>query len=292
MTRSTNHLELPRPFLKWVGGKGQLLDELLKRVDMAGDIGRYHEPFVGGGALFYAMVRSKRLGKKKAFLSDYNPRLVATYEGVKNDVDGVIKHLLKHKKNHSEEYYYSVREKLRDDIRNGGPGNTIEHAARIIYLNKTGFNGLYRENNQGLYNVPFGRYENPQICDEENLKACSKALNSAQIKASHFASIVDTAQSGDFVYFDPPYDPVSKTASFTSYAKGGFGEDSQRLLAEACKDLHKKKVRVLLSNSYTEFIQGLYKIDGFTVEAVSANRNVNSNPGKRGAIQEALVRNF
>ena len=291
MTRKTNHLELPRPFLKWVGGKGQLLDELLNRVDMAGAIGRYHEPFVGGGALFYAMVRTKRLGKKNAYLSDYNPRLVATYEGVKNDVDGVIKRLLKHKKNHSEEYYYAVREKLREDIGNGGPRNTTEHAARIIYLNKTGYNGLYRENNKGLYNVPFGRYKNPQICDEDNLHACSLALGKANLSHAHFEKVVEKAQEGDFVYFDPPYDPVSKTAAFTNYAKGGFNEDSQRLLAEKARELDKAGVKFLLSNSYTDFIRSLYEED-FTVEAVSANRNINSNPGKRGAIQEALVRNF
>lgn len=291
MTRAANHLELPRPFLKWVGGKGQLLDELLKRVDAAGNIGRYHEPFVGGGALFYAMVRTKRLGKKKAYLSDYNPRLVATYQGVKDDVDGVIKHLLKHKKNHSEEYYYRVREELREDIRNGGPHDTTEHAARIIYLNKTGYNGLYRENNEGLYNVPFGRYKNPQICDEANLRACSEALGKANTGHAHFEEVVTKAIEGDLVYFDPPYDPVSKTAAFTSYAKGGFNEDSQRLLAEKVRELDKMGVKVLLSNSYTPFIRSLYE-DDFTVEAVSANRNVNSNPGKRGAIQEALVRNF
>lgn len=290
MTRATNHLEVPRPFLKWVGGKGQLLDELLARVDTAGDIGRYHEPFVGGGALFYAMVRTKRLGKKKAYLSDYNPRLVATYQGVRDDVDGVIKRLLKHRKNHSEEYYYRVREELREDVRRGGPREGTEHAARIIYLNKTGYNGLYRENNEGLYNVPFGRYKNPQICDEANLRACSDALGKADLRAAHFEDILNKAKAGDFVYFDPPYDPVSKTAAFTSYAKGGFNEDSQRLLATTCRALHSKGVKFLLSNSYTDFIRGLYS--DFTVEAVSANRNVNSNPAKRGAIQEALVRNF
>lgn len=290
MTRKGNNLEMPRPFLKWVGGKGQLLDELLARVDEAGAFGRYHEPFVGGGALFYAMHRGKLLGKKKASLADYNPRLVATYEGLRDDVDGVIRFLLSHKKKHSEAYYYKVREDLRGDVSKGGPKDLVKHAARTIYLNKTGYNGLYRENNSGLYNVPFGRYKNPQICDEENLRACAKALAKATITATHFSTITKRAQKGDFVYFDPPYDPVSKTASFTSYAKGGFNEDSQRLLAQTCKDLHAEGVKVLLSNSYTDFIRDLYS--DFTVEAVSANRNINSNPGKRGAIQEALVRNF
>lgn len=289
MTRRVNTLETPRPFLKWVGGKGQLLDTLLSRVDEAGDFGRYHEPFMGGAALFYAMHRGKRL-KKQAYLADYNPRLVATYEGVKEDVDGLIELLQLHKKKHSEPYYYQVREALRDDVSSGGPRDLVQHAARIIYLNKTGFNGLYRENNSGLYNVPIGSYTNPAICDEDNLRACAKALKKATIEATHFATITDRAKPGDLVYFDPPYDPVSKTASFTSYAKGGFGEDSQRLLAQTVKDLHANGVKVLLSNSYTDFIRDLYK--DFTIEAVNANRNINSNAKKRGAIQEALVRNF
>ncbi|MFP6581782.1 MAG: Dam family site-specific DNA-(adenine-N6)-methyltransferase [Candidatus Hydrogenedentota bacterium] len=291
MTRKTNNLETPRPFLKWVGGKGQLLNELLARVDAAGDFGRYHEPFMGGAALFYAMQRTKRL-KKKAYLADYNPRLVATYEGVQQNVEALIRLLKMHKKKHAEPYYYQVREALRDDVASGGPRNLVQHAARIIYLNKTGFNGLYRENNQGLYNVPIGSYTNPAICDEDNLRACAKALKKANVQATHFATIIERVEKGDLVYFDPPYDPVSKTASFTSYAKGGFGEDSQRLLAQTCKDLHAKGVKVLLSNSYTEFIRDLYNIDGFKIEAVSANRNINSNAKKRGAIQEALVRNF
>jgi DNA adenine methylase len=289
MTRQTNTQETPRPFLKWVGGKGQLLDVLVSRVDEAGDFGRYHEPFMGGAALFYALHRGKRL-KKKAYLADYNPRLVASYAGVKADVDSVIKHLQLHKKKHSEPYYYQVREALRDDVASGGPRDLVKHAARIIYLNKTGFNGLYRENNSGLYNVPIGSYTNPAICDEDNLRACAKALKKATIKATHFETIIDRAKPGDFVYFDPPYDPVSKTASFTSYAKGGFAEDSQRLLAKTVRDLHANDVKVLLSNSYTDFVRDLYK--DFTVEAVNANRNVNSDAKKRGRVQEALVRNF
>lgn len=199
MTRKTNNLETPRPFLKWVGGKGQLLDELLARVDAVGGFGRYHEPFMGGAALFYALQRTKRLGKKKAYLADYNPRLVATYEGVQLDVEALIRLLKMHKKKHAEPYYYQVREALRDDVASGGPNDLVQHAARIIYLNKTGFNGLYRENNQGLYNVPIGSYTNPAICDEGNLRACAKALKKATIRATHFATIIERAEPGKSV---------------------------------------------------------------------------------------------
>ena len=283
-----NHLT-PRPFIKWVGGKGQLLPELLKRVEMAGDFGRYHEPFVGGGALFYALYRAKLL-KKQAFLSDFNPRLIEAYRGVKEDVDAVIKHLNKHKKKHCEEYYYAVRETLRESVRKKSPPSAPEHAARIIYLNKTGYNGLYRENSKGLYNVPFGRYKNPMICDEVNLRACAKAFSKVKFEARHFQDILKKAKPGDLVYFDPPYDPVSKTASFTSYAKGGFGENAQRLLAMTCEKLDTQGVKFILSNSPTPLIRELYK--GFTIDTVSANRNINSNATKRGAIEEVLVRNF
>lgn len=282
-------LETPKPFLKWVGGKGQLLQKLLNRVDQAGDFGRYHEPFVGGGALFYALYRSKRL-KRQAQLSDYNPRLIATYEGVKQDVEKVIRLLHKHKKKHCESYYYEVREQLREDVRTNTKTPAPTHAARIIYLNKTGYNGLYRENSKGLYNVPFGRYKNPLICDEDNLRSCSKALTKTKLQAQHFDKILTNSKPGDLVYFDPPYDPVSKTSAFTGYSQGGFGDDSQKLLANVCKDLHAKDVKVLLSNSYTQFVRNLYS--DFTIEEVSAKRNINSNASKRGAISEALVRNF
>jgi DNA adenine methylase len=288
--RIPNGLSMPRPFIKWVGGKGQLLPELLQRVEQAGDFGRYHEPFVGGGALFYALHRGKLLGTKQAWLSDFNPRLVETYTGIKDDVDTVIQFLKKHQRNHCEAYYYSVREVLRESVRNESPPSAAEHAARIIYLNKTGYNGLYRENSKGLYNVPFGRYKNPLICDEANLQACANAFKKARFSVDNFDAIEKKAKPGDLVYFDPPYDPVSKTASFTSYAKGGFNSYAQKLLAKTCQALDDKNVKFMLSNSNTEFICDLYS--EFTVDKVSANRNINSNATKRGAIQEVLVRNF
>ncbi len=279
--RANGRYALPRPFLKWVGGKGQLLPELMKRVDMAGDFGRYHEPFLGGGALFFELYRSDRL-KKQAWLSDHNPRLIEAYEGVRNELDAVIEQLQKHQKQHSEEHFYAVRAKV--------PKTLAGRAARVIYLNKTCYNGLYRENSRGEFNSPFGRYKNPVICDEENLRLVSKALQKAKIEARHFQTVADVAERGDLVYFDPPYHPVSETASFQGYHKGAFGEDSQRLLAETYEKLAAKGVRVLLSNSMTDFVRALYK--DFTIDTVHAARAVNSRADRRGKVREALVRNF
>ena len=289
--RTNGRYAVPRPFLKWVGGKGQLLPELMARVGKAGDFGRYHEPFVGGGALFFELYKTGRL-RKHAWLSDNNPRLIETYQGVKLHVDEIIKLLKCHKAAHCEEYYYEVRAKV--------PKTLTARAARIIYLNKTCYNGLYRENSKGQFNTPFGRYKNPQICDEENLRAVSMALKKAKIENRHFETVVDAAESGDLVYFDPPYHPVSKTASFIAYTphkrekgildRGTFGEDSQRLLARVYEQLHAKGVKILLSNSMTDFVRDLY--GGFRIDQVAANRAVNSRADRRGKVSEALVRNF
>jgi len=284
MSKSTNggRYALPRPFLKWVGGKGQLLPQLMERVEKAGDFKRYHEPFLGGGALFFELYRKGKLGRAKASLSDNNPRLIETYRGVQEETDAVIKHLLKHKQKNDHDYYYDIRAKV--------PRALSARAARIIYMNKTCYNGLYRENLKGLFNSPYGRYKNPQICDEENLFAGAEALSKAKIDVRHFADVVEEAKAGDLVYFDPPYHPVSKTASFTTYAKGGFDENAQRLLAKVFGELDEKGVKVFLSNSYTDFVLDLYK--DFTVEEVQASRAINSNANKRGKVSEALVRNF
>lgn len=272
----------PRPFLKWVGGKRQLLPDLLKRVDAAGDFKRYHEPFLGGGALYFELSRLGRLGRQ-AYLSDNNGPLIAAYEGVKLRVEEVIAALREHKAQHSERYYYTVRSQAPDDL--------VKVAARIIYLNKTGYNGLYRENSKGLFNVPFGRYKDPAICDENNLRAVSRALKNAKIENRHFETVRARAKPGDLVYFDPPYHPISKTSSFTGYDRGGFGEDSQRLLATVCRELTEKNVKVLLSNSMSDLIVELYGGD-FTIDEVFASRNVNSKGDRRGKVSEVLVRNF
>ncbi len=274
-------LAIPRPFLKWAGGKGQLLGELVARVDAVGEYGRYHEPFVGGGALFFEMVRTGRL-RGRATLADSNPNLIDAYWGVKKDVESVIRLLQAHKKQHKKEYYYGVRAKVPED--------RLARAARIIYLNRTCYNGLYRENRKGEFNVPYGRYKNPAICDEKNLRAVARALKRARIETRHFAKVLDWAQDGDLVYFDPPYHPVSKTASFTSYEKNGFDEGAQRQLADVFRELDKTRVKLILSNSMTPLVRELYR--GFRMEQVLARRPVNSKADRRGEVREALVRNF
>ncbi len=271
----------PRPFLKWAGGKGQLLGELLARVAAAGEFGRYHEPFVGGGALFFGLVGSLSL-KRKACLSDNNRNLVDCYLGLQRNVEGVIELLKAHKARHGEEYFYEVR--------SAAPVTLEERAARIIYLNRTCYNGLYRENSRGGFNVPFGRYKNPTICDAENLRLCAKALKRATVEKRPFETVLDRAKAGDFVYFDPPYVPLSATSNFTSYDKGGFGEDSQRRLADVFAKLTQRGVKVLLSNSETRLVRELYR--DFTIETVYATRLVNSRADRRGKIAEVLARNF
>lgn len=273
---------LPRPFLKWAGGKGQLLGELAPLVGEARPFGQYHEPFVGGGALFFEVFRQGLVPEAAALLSDKNDRLMDAYRGVKRDVERVIKLLQTHKEQHSKQHYYAVRAQTPED--------SFERAARIIYLNRTCYNGLFRENSQGEFNVPMGRYRNPAICDAENLRAAAHALEKARLETRSFETVLERARPGDFVYFDPPYHPLSRTASFTAYDKSGFGEDDQRRLADVFRELDRRGVKTLLSNSYTDFIRNLYA--GFKVEKVYAARPVNSRADRRGKIAEALIRNF
>ncbi len=275
---------VPHPFLKWVGGKRQLLEELHARLRETGGFRRYHEPFLGGGALFFSLYRAQELPRSKAFLSDNNPNLISTYEVVQSQVEPLIVLLKQHKEVHCKEYYYEVRSSVPEDV--------VAQAARMIYLNKTCFNGLYRENSKGLFNVPMGRYKNPNICDEVNLRAAAIALSRARLMRQPFTNILKTAQTGDFVYFDPPYHPVSKTASFTRYEKNDFGEAQQRELAQVFLALTQRGVKALLSNSMTPLIRELYDEPQYTFEEVLAARHVNSRADQRGKVSEALVRNF
>lgn len=272
---------LPRPFLKWVGGKRQLLPELLPRIEAAGPFERYHEPFLGGGAVFFGMTRTMRM-RKKPWLSDTNFRLIEVYSSVRDDVEGLIAKLKQHTTRHNEEYYYKTRAKESKD--------PLSRSARLIYLNKTCFNGLYRENRKGQFNVPIGSYTNPTICDEENLRAVAQVLRRAKLESFPFAHILDRARAGDFVYFDPPYHPLSSTASFTAYAKDGFGEEGQRELASVYSELVQNGVKVLLSNSDTPFTRKLYR--KFRPIEVKASRQVNSRADRRGKISEILVQSF
>lgn len=271
----------PRPFLKWVGGKRQLLPELLKAVEAAGAFRRYHEPFLGGGALFFALARTGRI-RARSTLRDVNQNLIAAYLGVRDDVEALIRALKVHKRRHSEAYFYEVRARA--------PRSLVQRAARIIYLNKTCYNGLYRENSKGQFNAPFGRYKNPAICDEENLRAVAATLEDIDIAARDFSCILSVAKRGDLVYFDPPYNPVSKTADFTAYSRDGFGADAQRKLAEVFASLAARGVKVILSNSMTAFTKTLYQ--PFDCYEVLANRLVNSRADRRGKVAEALITSF
>ena len=269
----------PRPFLKWVGGKTQLLEQLQPLLPPT--FRRYFEPFVGGAALFFDLHVKHRLNAEIT-LSDVNRELIDTYLAIRDQVDEVITVLREHK--YESDYYYKVRGQQRSDL------SKVENAARTIFLNKTGFNGLYRVNRSGQFNVPFGRFTNPAFCDVENLRACSRALRGVDIVAADFETVLESARKGDFVYFDPPYVPLSPTSDFTAYIPGGFGEGEQRKLAKVFGKLAKRGVFAMLSNSDTPFVRELYK--DFDIETVYAARSVNSNAARRGKLPEVVVRTY
>lgn len=269
-----DELPWPRPFLKWVGGKTQLLEQL--RPLFPTMFGRYFEPFVGGAALFFAL----RPGG--ATLSDVNDELIDCYRAIRDDVEAVIAVLKEHR--YEREHYYSVRDIDPRRL------SIEERAARTIFLNKTGFNGLYRVNRAGKFNVPFGRHSNPSFCDEDNLRSCALALRGVELRVRDFRTVAADAKRGDFVYFDPPYVPVSDTADFTSYVASGFSSRDQEELAEVFARLTKKGVFAMLSNSDAPFVRDLYS--EFVIDDVFATRSVNSNAAKRGKVVEVVVRNY
>ncbi|MCU0661056.1 MAG: DNA adenine methylase [Myxococcota bacterium] len=265
---------LPRPFLKWVGGKGQLVSRL--RELLPSGFHHYFEPFVGGGALFFDVKPGK------ATLSDLNHELMACYEVVQNDVAGLIAMLADYV--YDKDRYYEVRSW---DPQNLEP---TARCARTIYLNKTGFNGLYRVNSKGLFNVPFGRHVSPTLCDEKNLRACAKALQGVTLACKPFEHVLEAARSGDFVYFDPPYIPVSRSANFTAYARNGFDMNDQEKLAQVFDELAQRNVNVMLSNSDVPWMHERYA--RHTVRLIRARRNVNCNSASRGAINEVVVTSY
>lgn len=268
----------PRPFLKWAGGKGRLLDQYAPFLPQT--CNTYFEPFLGGGAVFFDM--AKRFDR--AVLADINPELVNVYRCVKGRVDDVIDLLELHKRCHCKEYYYHLRQ--QHDL-----NAPVERAARLIYLNKTCYNGLYRENSQGRFNVPMGKYKNPAICDPTLLRAASQTLQRADIAELPFETILDWPLSSlDFVYFDPPYHPISVTSSFTRYNRYGFGAKDQERLAIVFRKLASRGVQVMLSNSDCELIRKLYA--GFPMHRIRAARAINSKPGRRGKIQELLITSY
>lgn len=263
----------PRPLLKWAGGKRQLLTSISRRLPEK--IETYYEPFVGGGAVFFSLAAQGRF--ERAVLSDQNEELIGTYRAVQEDVDSVIKAL--RDLPHSEEDYYRIRAQK--------PRLPARRAARMIYLNRTGYNGLYRVNRSGQFNVPFGRYVRPKICDEERLRSVSEALQGVTLRVADFGTTVEEAQAGDAVYFDPPYVPVSPTARFAEYHHSPFGDQEHLRLAELFELLQQRGVASVLSNSDTPRTREIF--GKFAHEFVSARRSINSAATQRGPTSEILV---
>ncbi len=241
---------------------------------------RHVEPFVGGGALFF----SRR--PERALLCDINADLVTTYRAVRNEVERVIPHLKRLSEAHGPEHYYEVREQYNA----GRHRSEAERAAMFIYLNKTCFNGLYRVNRRGQFNVPMGRYAKPAIADVPTLRAASAQLQHADVRCASFETLLSEARPGDFVYMDPPYEPVSRTANFTSYARDGFSQDDQRRLRDVFRELDRRGAKLMLSNSDVPFIRDLYR--GFQLDVVMASRAVSCDASARGPVAEVVVRNY
>lgn len=271
-----------RPFLKWVGGKRQLVNSILKHMPENIKGYRYIEPFVGGGAVFF------HLQPENALINDSNPELINVYEVIKNYPGELIEDLRKHK--NEADYYYRIRAMDRDGAYN--QLTCVQKASRIMYLNKTCYNGLYRVNRAGAFNVPFGRYKNPNIVNEARIKAASRYLNSNNItiKNEDYAAVLKLADEKSFVYLDPPYHPISESSSFTGYIQGGWNAPDQVRLKEACDALDSGGIKFLLSNSSVPFIKDLYK--NYSIIPVKANRVVNSNGSGRGEIDEVLIKNY
>jgi DNA adenine methylase len=272
-----------RPFLKWAGGKRQLLDQFATLYPKS--IKRYIEPFVGSAAVFFDL--RERAGLSFAALSDNNEELINCYQVVRDDAEGLIRRLRVHKRRHHEctpAHYYQVREQQPQAL------SAVQRAARFIYLNKTGYNGLYRVNRAGRFNVPVGRYRDPPICDAGLLRAASAALADVEINVRDFEDWLPAARKGDFFYIDPPYVPLSRTANFTSYVPGGFGAEEQARLATFAAGLDKKGAKFMISNSDTALVRRLYS--RFRIERVRARRAINSNGRARGAISELVVTNY
>lgn len=273
-----------KPFLKWVGGKGQLLSQL--KTIFPKKYNTYYEPFVGGGAVFF------ELKPKKAHISDINKVLINTFLMIKNDSEKLIKSLKKIEKEflsknekEREKFYYDIRNKF-----NSLKSDDSKKVVYFIFLNRTAFNGVYRENSKGLFNVPMGKYKNPKILNEENIKSVSEYLKNTKITCDSFFNSVKKAKRGDFVYFDPPYYPISETSKFTTYHKDNFNKEDQIKLRDLFVELDKKGVLCMLSNSNTSFIREIYS--KYKQIPVYASRMINSKAEKRGKISELVIINY
>lgn len=271
-----------KPFVKWVGGKGQLLSQFKELYPKT--FNKYLEPFVGGGAVFFD------IDSRESKINDLNTTLTNTYLQIKNNPQDLIRKLQKLETEYlnssdRKDLFYKNREKFNVLLE-----DTLERAVLFLFLNRTCFNGMYRVNSKGGFNVPHGKYKNPTICDEKNLLAVSEKLQHTEITNLDFQKFVSMAEKEDFVYFDPPYYPLNRTSNFTSYTKDDFLEDEQERLANTFRGLSKKGCFVMLSNSNTEFIKSLYR--DFKIHIVSARRNINSKASKRGAISELVITNY
>ncbi len=305
MTNRATELQA-KPFLKWAGGKGQLISQLRKylpkEIVKSRVIHKYFEPFVGGGAVFFWLGQEYEI--KEAFLYDINPEIVMAYKSVQSKINALVLELQDLEKEYHScskdlryKIYYEKRVEYNEYISKRLPNNVVRRSALLIFLNKTCFNGLFRVNSRGLFNVPFGRYERPTICDEENLLAIHKVLKNTHIECADFSKCLKSADAKSFVYFDPPYRPISRTSNFTSYIKNGFGDDDQRRLKGVFDKLNKVGANVMLSNSdpknvnpYDNFFDDLY--EGYNINRLVANRMINSNALQRGQIKEILLTNY
>lgn len=270
----------PAPFVKWAGGKSRLLPQLRPLLPPGVELMRHVEPFMGGAAMFFA------LRPKRALLCDINPALLGTYHAVRDQVDCVIPHLRRLARTHDTGTYYEMRERYNQTR----TLSDAERAALFIYLNKTCFNGLHRVNRRGEFNVPVGRYAKPAILDVETLLAASAQLRGADLRCGGFELLLTAAKPGDFIYFDPPYEPVSETSSFTAYAQDGFRREDQLRLRDVFRVLDRRGCKLMLSNSDVPFIRELYR--DYHVRTVCAPRAINSDASRRGPVSEVVVRNY
>ena len=275
----------PKPFVKWVGGKRQLMQVL--EDNFPKQFGTYHEPFLGGGAVMFNLLSKE--AKLSCNVSDFNSDLILAYVTIRDKLRKLIESLENHSKNYhkdSSEYYYEIRKQE--------PKQQIEKVSRLIFLNRTCFNGLYRVNKKGQFNVPLGRYTNPNIVNKENLTAVSKILQSEKIKIScrGFEAVLDDAKKGDLIYFDPPYQPISSTANFTSYTHRDFTEDDLERLATLANQLNSKGCHVLLSNSNSKVVKDIFSEKHWKISSINANRAINSNAQKRTGHKEIIIKNY
>jgi DNA adenine methylase len=278
------------PFLKWAGGKKQLLDELEERLPPS--FSAYHEPFVGGGALFFDLYHKGRI--RKAFISDSNVDLINAYVAIRDSLNPLLRRLSelqRHAKNKSY-FYGTARKRFNEILLRTGEEGDVEKAGLLFYLNKTCYNGLYRVNSKGGFNVPWGGYNNPRIFDERNLRAISSILNDrgVEVSCADFEAAAKFARRDDFVYLDPPYQPLSTTASFAEYTPQSFGMEDQERVADVFHNLAAKGCHVMLSNS--PLVEHLYNNRGYKIDRVKAIRAINCIGTRRGAIDELLVTNY